>query len=234
MDDEVHKTLRSTATLLEGTLRNYLHKARQGDKGFSELALVTELRSPLQALREHLPEAMTDDTLGPEGHRKALERARHEVGDALARGEAGVRAWVKGASISYRGSLATGWRNARKSQGGVAQRINILYPLDEIARGGLPLTASHLDVVCEEGTLKVRMPERHISMSAPVPHKTYDWEPDAEPHTRHHPTEAMLIRAYLETPSGSQLRHIECPQPRGLQDHLDSLLDTLELASTQH
>ncbi len=337
-DDAVHQKLREVTAKLNSVLQIWKHKAETGARDFSELRLVNDLRAPLQELKSHL--ADSDDGAD---HKAGLERARKEVGDALARGEAGVRASVQGAAITYRGSLATGWRNALKSEDGMAQRINLLkfdsdafveipsatwegwadleivtereregkmdlselitraqfsvkphekemllrqdyikinqkygqglksgnvdqihldraraafeprkraldqlvgiqkveeqlrlametvkgykknskgeadfsfvlqsskktarevrsgnlYPLNEVAKGGLPLTEADLEIVYESGVIKVRMPERHISMSKQVAGTTYDWETPQTPHTQSRPTEAMLISQYL-------------------------------------
>lgn len=334
-DDEVHKALHAKQLELITILNEWLVKAEGNAKGFDELTLVNQLRGPLQGLKASL----TENISGSDEHMKSLNRARNQVGDALSRAESGIRAFVKGASISYRGSLATGWRNAKKSSGGVAQRINLLqfdsdafveipaatweqwrqlgivtemqskgkmdlselitransaknaggqpaektaaskrvheqllgieevekriraamwtvkgykkeesqadfsfvlqssektkrelksgnlYPLEEIEKAGLPLTEADLDVIYEEGVLKVKMPERHVRMSDGVPEKTYGWVPDSVPHTTERPTEAMLIKAYFE--AGKQLRHVEQPIPRPLTDHLNAIVDLL-------
>jgi hypothetical protein len=126
-DDEVHKALKSKATELDAMLGRWKSLAEQDNpKGFKELTLVNDLRGPLKGLISSLPEDMS----GSQEHVTGLKRARNQVGDGLAHAESGVRAWVQGARISYRGSLATGWRNAKKSAGEegqkVAQRINLL------------------------------------------------------------------------------------------------------------
>jgi hypothetical protein len=324
--DEVHKKIRDKCSELAVILETWKAKAQQGSKDFKEINLVKALQGPLQQLSEHLEE----DTEGPQKHVADLRRARIQVGDALARGEAGIRAWVQGASIRYRGSLATGWRNAKKSTAGTAQRINLLqfdsdafvdiptatwglwhgmrivtdmqkegkmdlselmvrtraaenvltgqekeaftrvlnqllgietvqdqlklamktvsgykmnqgdeadfsfvlqsskktgrelesgnlYPLEEVANAGLPLTEARLTLLYEDGTLMVRMPERHVSMTKPVERKTYTWESNSIPHTQDRPTEAMQIEAYLRAPA--PLRHVDAPQPRGLVEH---------------
>ncbi|BEP43476.1 hypothetical protein [Variovorax sp. V15] len=354
-EDTVHQELKTSAATLSAILVNWKVKAEAGDKLFSELNLVKAIQPELQKLKGKLVNSDLDSKATAK-HLEALEKARRQVGDALARGEAGVRAWIRDSCIKYRGSLATGWRNAQKSQDGTAMRIRVpesgmdeeqresmkfdsdafvevpattweswadmeivtereregkmdlaelvvrvkalmkpvqyqlalqkeyldvenrwgqpkssrrslieirinnaqvsldqldrpyrqllgvqaveeqlrlamstvagykrtskgeadfsfvlqsskksareltagnLYPLNEIAKAGLPLTESDLDLVFADRQLMVKMPEKHVSMSQPVATTTYDWETPMDPHTRSRPTEAMLIAEYL-------------------------------------
>ena len=347
-DDAVHETLKEVTAEVTAILKKWRLKieADVKDNAFKELALATELRGSLQRLRAHL----ADDAADAE-HLRKLERARNQVGDALARGEAGVRAYVGGAGIGYRGSLATGWRNAMKSDHDVAQRIDLLkfdsdafvdvpaatweawqglnvvtqiekegkmnlndlikrtkdqiagnkltndngtaareaaldrilnqlqgvekveeqlklamksvggykklepgddadfsfvlqsskktarelkagnlYPLDEIARAGLPLTETDLELVFEDGKIRARMPEHHRTMTKPVTTRTYAADVPADPHTLSRPTEAMLIEAYFKADVPAPLNRQPSPTPTPLGTHLVRMgIDSLEI-----
>jgi hypothetical protein len=324
-DDEVHRLIRSTAANCTVVLEKFKAYAKTGDKKFDEKALIEQLRTVLVALKGSVP-----DVAATAAHIAGLETARQQVGDVLARAEAGIRAWVSGASIAYRGSLATGWRNENKSKDGVAQRIDLfsfdsdafvtiphetwagwqklgivldnkvkdkmslddlivrashaddsadtqrvrsqlagikmveaqlrdamasvkgykmkgdvadfefvlqssektvreltsgnLYPLDEVAKAGLPLTEVDLKVVVEGGVIKVMMPERHISMSAAVETKTYPSDPKSVPHTETRPTERMLIDEYFNPPK-QPLREVVTVE-RNLMEHFNAQAET--------
>jgi hypothetical protein len=301
-DDDVHLQIKATALKITTVLTTYQDYARTSDKKFNEMDLIQELRAALVVLKGSVP-----DVAATQQHIAGLEKARRQVGDVLARAEAGIRAWVQGASIAYRGSLATGWRNENKSQAGTAQRINLLnfdsdafvtiphdtwagwnvlkivldnklqdkmslsdlivradlatksdpvkraraqlagirkveeqlqdamktvggykinqggnadfefvlqtrnktvrelaagnlYPLDQIAKAGLPLTERELKVVVEDGIFKVRMPERHVNMSETIGQPTYPTDPVSVPHVTLRPTERMAIEAYFNAP----------------------------------
>lgn len=313
-DDTVHLQIKATALKLTSVLQTYKGYALDSDKRFKEATLIQDLRAALVVLKGSVP-----DLAATAEHIAGLEKARRQVGDVLARAEAGIRAWVKDASIGYRGSLATGWRNENKSEDGKAQRINLLkfdsdafvtiphdtwvawsdlgvvlenkvndkmalselmlrarmksedpgkesalerlraqlagihkveeqlcdamksvsgykmtddgtadfsfvlqtskktvreltagnlYPLDQIAKAGLPLTELDLDVVVDDGVFKVKMPERHVSMSKIIGGKTYSSDPDPVPHTVVRPTERMAIEAYFALPDPVPLHHV--------------------------
>lgn len=326
-DGEVRTSITTTKDRCVAILEKYKGYAKSGDKGFNELTLVTEFQHALHHLKGKVP-----DRAASGQHIQALTKARHQVGDVLARAEAGIRAWVRGASIAYRGSLATGWRNETKSVDGIAQPINLLvfdsdafvtipnatwaewhrlgivsnrhqddklplpdliqsangarangpeelrvskqldgilqvegqlrdamksvagykrspnneadfgfvlqpasktareltagnlYPLGQIAAAGLPLAETDLALVVESGVIKVRMPERHISMSQPVGGKTYPTDPDTPTHVSQRPTERMQIEDYFVHPT--QLRPAATTE-RNLMAHFAAHNDNL-------
>ncbi len=348
-DDAVFQELRATANHLQHVLEQYLDLAKEknGAKDFSEQKLVMALQPSLAILKTNL--GPVDLELGADDEWKAqVGKIRMQVGDVLSQAEAGIRAYVTGACIKYRGSLATGWRNAQKSTAGTANRMNVckfdvdafveipdvtwnnwadleivtererkgkhdlgeliirteallkpinasigkdeieqqtwkdypvrdtserserraalveerlkhlrkqqaplarilnqlrgiqkveeqlrnamasvpgykkvrgepdfsfvlqtdrksareiqsgnLYPLEEIEKAGLPLTEANLSIEFEAGTVKVKMPEQHMTMSRPVTESTYPETAIPEPHTVSRPTVAMMFNAYL-------------------------------------
>ena len=320
-DDDVHLQIKATALKITTVLTTYKDYAKTGDKKFNEMNLIQEIRAALTVLKGSVP-----DVAATQQHIAGLQKARHQVGDVLARAEAGIHAWVQGASIAYRGSLATGWRNENKSQAGTAQRINLLnfdsdafvtiphdtwagwnglkivldnklqdkmslsdlvvranlppdsdavkrvraqlagirkveeqlqdamktvggykinqggnadfefvlqsrnktvrelaagnlYPLDQIAKAGLPLTERELAVVVEDGIFKVRMPEHHVNMSEVIGQPTYPTDPASVPHVATRPTERMAIEAYFNAPVQVALAGV-VPVKRDLVAHL--------------
>jgi len=120
-DDEVHQKISEARLATTTTLESFRIKAANPKMKFEEMELIQQLRGGLITLKDLLP----DPAVNAE-HQDALNKTRKMVSDVLARSESGIRAWVQGASIAYRGSLATGWRNARKSDQGKAQRVDLL------------------------------------------------------------------------------------------------------------
>jgi len=120
-NDEVHLKIEEARRATSATLESFTVKANTLSMKFNEMELIQQLRAGLTTLKDKVydPEATAE-------HRKELEKTRNLVSDVLARAEAGVKAWVQGISIAYRGSLATGWRNAKKSDQNKAQRIDLL------------------------------------------------------------------------------------------------------------
>jgi hypothetical protein len=311
---DVYTTLRSVSRDVETVLKTWKKNAKIQPplRSFEEGDLVREIKFKMSILDKHVADLDGKDA---EETAKKLKDAREQVGDVLARAESGVRAWVKDANIKYRGSLATGWKNAKKSlDDNTAQRINLMqfdcdafvelpnrvwedwvnksiippksasagkislpdaikylkklptpqkeseleriqeqlqgikmvedqlkiafgtvkgykmkpsetgsgsgsqadfgfvlqpvdkslkeikagnaYPLDQIARAGLPLTENLLELFYEDNTLKVRMPEKHISMSSRIETSTseHPFAASPEPHTVSRDTPADTIK----------------------------------------